>query len=60
MIEKHIRYTNSGLGKRILARWEIHRSKFVKVMPVDYKRVLQERSAGQTQPRDEPVEVLHG
>ena len=40
-IEKHARYTNSATGVKVLANWEATLPKFVKVMPRDYKRVLQ-------------------
>src|SRR5204862_130122 len=41
MIENHVRYTGSDHAKRILDNWSTMSSKFVKVMPKDYKRVLQ-------------------
>ncbi len=40
MIEKHLHYTASDVAKRILADWDNVLPKFVKVMPVDYKRAL--------------------
>ncbi|MDQ6991630.1 MAG: glutamate synthase large subunit [Mariprofundaceae bacterium] len=43
MITRHVHYTNSAKGRRILANWNDSLSKFVKVMPVDYKRALAER-----------------
>jgi glutamate synthase (NADPH/NADH) large chain len=45
MIEQHVRFTNSALGRRILDNWELMVSRFIKVMPVEYKRVLQARRA---------------
>ena len=45
MIEAHFRYTNSANAKRVLDAWDVMLPKFVKVMPRDYKRVLQERKA---------------
>jgi len=39
MIEKHVSYTGSELGKEILNRWSSSSDKFVKVMPKDYKRM---------------------
>jgi glutamate synthase (NADPH/NADH) large chain len=45
LIENHVRYTGSTVGQRVLANWEESLSQFVKVMPTDYKRVLQERKA---------------
>ena len=41
MIEKHVKYTKSKQGSRILSRWEEIAPKFVKVLPNDYARVLQ-------------------
>ncbi len=40
MIKKHADYTNSQKASKVLAHWEEMVSKFVKVMPKDYKRVL--------------------
>ena len=34
-------------GQRVLDEWESLRSKFVKIFPVDYKRVLAERAAAE-------------
>ncbi|MBM3264565.1 MAG: glutamate synthase subunit alpha, partial [candidate division Zixibacteria bacterium] len=42
MIEEHVRYTQSVRGKDVLDRWGEMLPKFVKVMPVDYRRVLEE------------------
>ncbi|MEI8227565.1 MAG: glutamate synthase large subunit [Planctomycetota bacterium] len=41
-IEKHVEYTDSSRGKEILAAWPSEQKKFVKVMPIDYKRALTE------------------
>lgn len=40
-IQRHVDYTQSEQGARVLADWEAMLPKFVKVMPRDYKRVLQ-------------------
>ncbi len=45
MIEAHYRYTKSANARRVLDSWDAMLPKFVKVMPLDYKRVLQERKA---------------
>ncbi|ARI75765.1 glutamate synthase large subunit [Halobacillus mangrovi] len=42
MIEKHVQYTNSKLGQRILNNWNEYISKFVRVIPRDYL-AMQER-----------------
>jgi glutamate synthase (ferredoxin) len=41
MIHRHAQYTRSQRAFKILALWEQMLPKFVKVMPKDYKRVLQ-------------------
>jgi glutamate synthase domain-containing protein 3 len=43
MIRKHVDYTGSPVGKRILDNWDDYLPKFIKVMPRDYKRVIGER-----------------
>ncbi|MFQ5561253.1 MAG: hypothetical protein ACE5FU_11810, partial [Nitrospinota bacterium] len=43
LLENHLAYTGSEKAKTILDRWEEHISRFVKVMPDDYKRVLEEQ-----------------
>jgi glutamate synthase (ferredoxin) len=41
MITKHANYTESTVAKRILENWDEMVKKFVKVIPKDYKVVLQ-------------------
>jgi glutamate synthase (ferredoxin) len=41
MIQKHLEYTNSKKAQKVLANWDAIIPKFVKVMPRDYKRVLE-------------------
>ncbi|MDT0648294.1 glutamate synthase large subunit [Zunongwangia sp. F260] len=41
LIENHYRYTESDFAKEILDNWEDNKSKFIKVMPEEYKRALQ-------------------
>jgi len=43
MIENHLKYTGSAVAQRMLKDWDGALSQFVKVMPTDYKRVLQEQ-----------------
>ena len=45
MIERHLEYTDSAVARNILANWQSEVSRFVKVMPTDYKRVLLESAA---------------
>jgi glutamate synthase (NADPH) large chain len=45
LITKHFNYTRSEKAMNILQNWEEAIKSFVKVMPRDYKRVLEERKA---------------
>ncbi len=49
LIERHMHYTDSGRAREILENWDAWLPKFVKVMPVDYRRALQEMQAAQDQ-----------
>jgi glutamate synthase (NADPH/NADH) large chain len=42
LIENHSTYTDSAVAKKILKDWKRELNLFKKVMPTDYKRVLQE------------------
>jgi len=41
LLEQHLQYTESAVAKNILANWSDYQSQFIKVMPTDYKRVLE-------------------
>ncbi|MCY3756586.1 MAG: hypothetical protein OXG96_02575, partial [Acidobacteria bacterium] len=58
MISRHRRYTGSAVAERVLRNWEALLPKFVKVMPVDYRRVLQElekAGAAESDPEKTPA-----
>jgi glutamate synthase (NADPH/NADH) len=42
-IKEHVEYTESSLGEDMLDNWDSRVGQFVKVFPLDYKRVLLER-----------------
>ena len=42
LIENHARYTGSARARTILDDWDNYLPKFVKVMPVEYRRVMRE------------------
>ena len=44
LIERHLHYTNSARARAILDDWERSVTKFVKVMPVDFRRAIKEMS----------------
>jgi glutamate synthase domain-containing protein 3 len=41
LVEAHVKRTASEKGKRLLDEWEEARLRFVKVMPLEYKKVLE-------------------
>jgi len=42
MLERHFKYTESSVAARILDDWNAQLPKFVKVIPKDYKRMLEQ------------------
>ncbi|MEN8128764.1 MAG: glutamate synthase large subunit [Pseudomonadota bacterium] len=45
LIERHLHYTDSDRARQILAQWGEYLPRFVKVMPVDYRRALEQMQA---------------
>ncbi len=43
MVRNHFAYTSSGIALKLLNNWEENLKYFIKVMPRDYKRVLEEK-----------------
>ncbi|MCG8378852.1 MAG: glutamate synthase subunit alpha, partial [Proteobacteria bacterium] len=63
LLTKHIDYTQSTVAKNILDNWSRYQSRFVKVMPKDYKRVLaaiERAKAEGTSIDDAVMEAAHG
>ena len=42
LIDKHLHYTSSRLAEKILVNWDSYMPCFVKVIPFEYKKILQE------------------
>ncbi len=68
LLIQHAGYTGSPVAARLLNDWEWAVGKFVKVMPIDYRRVLEAQRSAQLNGngtshafnRVEPVEVTRG
>jgi glutamate synthase (NADPH/NADH) large chain len=45
LVQRHADYTGSSVARRLLANWTRTVGEFVRVMPTDYKRVLEEQRA---------------
>ena len=50
LLIQHAGYTRSAVAARLLKDWDGTIGQFVKVMPVDYRRVLDQRKAAQLNP----------
>jgi glutamate synthase (NADPH/NADH) large chain/glutamate synthase (ferredoxin) len=60
MIESHHKYTGSRKAKKVLDSWDLMLRKFVKIMPIDYKRVLVERKAAAAKELAQKEMAAHG
>jgi glutamate synthase domain-containing protein 3 len=63
----HAGYTKSPVARRLLNDWDATLASFVKIMPIDYKRVLEERKRAAAEHRasaefhsEIPLEVTRG
>ncbi len=61
IIADHQRYTGSTIAKNILDNWANYRPKFVKVMPVEYRRALQDIQKQQAENvKSKREDIKHG
>ena len=58
LIDRHIIETGSDVGIRILADWDSSKARFAKVMPRDYKRVLEAAAHARATGADEMEAVM--
>ena len=57
-VQLHGRETDSAVASRLLADWDAAAASFVKVMPTDFKRVLEAAAAARAEGRDETEAVM--
>ena len=63
LLTRHVQYTQSSVGRRILRNWQAYQSRFVKIMPKDYKIVLEAIRKGREKGLSEEeaiMEAAHG
>ena len=60
LLRRHLEYTGSTVAARLLADWPAVAAKFVKIMPTDYKRVMNAQKAALPAPAREPVAAARG
>ncbi len=56
LVNLHYANTGSAVAKKVLDNWDDYLEQFVKVMPIDYKRVLAERALH----NEEEDTIVHG
>jgi glutamate synthase (ferredoxin) len=62
----HARYTGSAVAARLLSDWDAAAPRFAKIMPKDYRRVLDELKKAEAERRsfrhnaEAPLEVTRG
>jgi glutamate synthase (NADPH/NADH) large chain len=56
LISQHYYYTQSALAKRILDDWDEYLKHFIKITPIEYKKVLQEEKMEAIKKKIELVE----
>jgi glutamate synthase domain-containing protein 3 len=60
LIQRHIEYTGSELGGRVLTNWHAMAPHFVKVFPRDYRRVLDAQARAAASGREASFKELVG
>ncbi len=63
LLAAHVSETGSDLGQELIDRWDECRRQFVKVMPTDYRRVLEARERAERlglDPTTAMMEATHG
>ena len=58
LIDQHVIETGSDVGIRVLADWDVAKDAFVKVMPRDYKRVLEAAASARAAGTDEMEAIM--
>ena len=55
LIQRHLLYTGSERARRVLENWAAYLPKFVKVMPLEYRRALAEMAQEQANATSNPT-----
>jgi glutamate synthase (NADPH) large chain len=59
MLAKHVKYTGSEVAKSLLTNWYSARQRFVRVIPKDYKRILEGINRFRRKGLSESAAVMH-
>src|SRR5262249_34911202 len=52
VVDKHATETGSTVAEKLLAEWDSALDRFTKIMPIDYKRVLEAQAKAEAEGRD--------
>jgi glutamate synthase domain-containing protein 3 len=58
LVSRHAAYTGSPAAKRILDNWRYERDRFVKIFPMEYRKVLAREPRRLMEPPDQRLEAL--
>jgi len=58
LVQQHVRYTTSKVGRTVLSNWAGNLDKFVKVMPSEYKAVLERKKEAALEKLEEKSKML--
>ena len=59
LIRQHYLYTGSALARRMLDDWNRYLEDFVQIIPIEYKRVLQEEKMRQLQQKIADMQIIN-
>ena len=57
LVERHLERTGSSVAERVLEEWEDTLPKFIKVMPNDLKRVMEEQQESENQKAEQEEQI---
>ncbi len=60
LVQRHLNYTGSERARMVLDNWNQYLPRFVKVMPMEYRRALEKMAAAQSELAVEVERVKHG
>jgi glutamate synthase (NADPH/NADH) large chain len=58
LVGRHLAETGSAVAERLLADWDAAAARFTKIMPRDYRRVLEAMAEAEAQGRDVDEAVM--
>jgi len=57
-VQDHAEETGSSVASALLADWDLEVTRFSKIMPRDYKRVLEAQARAKSEGRDELAAIM--